>query len=854
MSIDYSLKLRISLTTQIHEEQISGVVERITFHSIETGWSVLKVAPFNSPSTIIPIIIHQAQVFAGASMKFFGNWINHPKYGEQFKATKVLEIKPASSAALEKYLGSGLIKGVGPKTAKKIVKHFGDKTLQVFEEKIEELLEVPSIAEKKLSHIQSSWQEHRAIRDVMIFLQSHGISTLFAVKIFKQYGNDSIKIVSDNPYQLAQDIYGIGFFSADKIALELGFTKDGKKRILAGIRHVLASSRDEGHCYLTKEQITTKAKLLLELENDEIIHKCILNLLKDNDIKSRTLTIDDEIINCYYSKSLYYDEEKVSQKVKLLINQNSLCDISRIQNWINRYCQLKQITLSDEQSASVQGIVQKSFSILTGGPGCGKTTILKVLVRLLLAMKKNVLLAAPTGRAAQRMSEVIGIESKTIHRLLEWEPGSAGFKKNEESPLNCDFLIVDECSMLDITLASSLLRAVPPKSQVLFIGDPDQLPSVGPGSVLSDLLSCKNVINFKLTKIFRQAAKSSIIKFAHEINRGNVPQISSPINDPDIWNKSVDCLFIDAEEATQEQLKFIVKAKNAINKTLSDGSSYFLKTDNKITGQMNKVEEQISVKNLYIPEPDNLESINEPILTIPEKFRHVDLEKLSLTSSNIDEFRNILKNIHPWSSLNYGLTALETIKRLYTKTIYEKFGENYEIQILTPQVRGSLGTHNLNSVLQESVNPKDDKKIQIKLGERFFRAGDRIIQTRNNYDLNVFNGDIGIIEYIDSNDYSCSIRFYDQNIKVIYKIDDLSEISLAYAITIHKSQGSEFDSVIIPVSTQHYKMLYRNLIYTGLTRAKKMAILVGSRKALALAVKNIDNKQRQTALQFLVSE
>jgi exodeoxyribonuclease V alpha subunit len=297
-----------------------------------------------------------------------------------------------------------------------------------------------------------------------------------------------------------------------------------------------------------------------------------------------------------------------------------------------------------------------------------------------------------------------------------------------------------------------------------------------------------------------------------------------------------------------------VKAKNAINKTLSDGSSYFLKTDNKITGQMNKVEEQISVKNLYIPEPDNLESINEPILTIPEKFRHVDLEKLSLTSSNIDEFKNILKNIHPWSSLNYGLTALETIKRLYTKTIYEKFGENYEIQILTPQVRGSLGTHNLNSVLQESVNPNDDKKIQIKIGERFFRAGDRIIQTRNNYDLNVFNGDIGIIEYIDSNDYSCSIRFYDQNIKVIYKIDDLSEISLAYAITIHKSQGSEFDSVIIPVSTQHYKMLYRNLIYTGLTRAKKMAILVGSRNALALAVKNIDNKQRQTALQFLVSE
>jgi exodeoxyribonuclease V alpha subunit len=617
---------------------------------------------------------------------------------------------------------------------------------------------------------------------------------------------------------------------------------------------VLASSRDEGHCYLTKEQITKNAKLLLELEDDEIIHNCILALLNNKDIKLRTLTIDDEITDCYYSKSLYYDEQHVSQKVKLLVNQNPHYDISRIQNWIHRYCQLRQINLSDEQRTSVEGIAQKSFSILTGGPGCGKTTTLKVLVRLLLAMEKKVLLAAPTGRAAQRMSEVIGIEAKTIHRLLEWEPGSGGFKKNEESPLNCDFLIVDECSMLDITLASSLLRAVPSKSQVLFIGDPDQLPSVGAGSVLADLLSCNNVTNFKLTQIFRQAAKSRIIKFAHDINRGKVPQISSPINEPDIWNKSVDCLFIDSEEATQEQLRFIAKAKSAINKTLSDGSSYLLKTDSKITGQMDKIEEQISVQNLYIPEPDNLESINEPILTIPKKFRHVDLEKLSLTSSTIDELRNILKDIHPWSSLHYGLTALETIKRLYTKTINEKFRENYEIQVLTPQIRGSLGTHNLNSVLQESVNPNRDKKIQIKLGERFFREGDRIIQTRNNYDLNVFNGDIGIIEHIDSSDYSCSIRFYDQNRTVLYRIDDLSEISLAYAITIHKSQGSEFDAVIIPISKQHFKMLYRNLIYTGLTRAKKLAILIGSRGALALAVKNIDNKKRQTALQFLVSE
>jgi exodeoxyribonuclease V alpha subunit len=466
-------------------------------------------------------------------------------------------------------------------------------------------------------------------------------------------------------------------------------------------------------------------------------------------------------------------------------------------------------------------------------------------------MKKKVLLTAPTGRAAQRMSEVIGVEAKTIHRLLEWEPQKGGFKKSSKSPLECNFIIVDECSMLDISLGASLLNASPDYAQILFIGDPDQLPSVGPGALLEDLLSSKKVTHFRLTKVFRQAAQSNIIRHAHEINRGIIPHIASPIHEPHIWNKSVDCLFIDSDEATQEQLKFMARAKNAINKTLSDGSSFLIKTENKITGKASKINNHISVEELYVSDfdqNDNELELQDYVLSIPPKFQYVDLEKLSATSSEIEELKQLFKRIHPWSSLHYGFTALDIIKRIYTKTIKEKLGKDCEIQILTPQVKGSLGANNLNTIIQNSVNPDREDRMQIKIGDKYYRKGDRVIQTRNNYDFNVFNGDIGKLEYIDPTDFSCKIKFGNQDKIVMYKKEDLSEISLAYAITIHKSQGSEFDSVIIPVTTQHFKMLHRNLIYTGLTRAKKMAILVGNRKALVLAIKNVDNKKRQTAL------
>jgi exodeoxyribonuclease V alpha subunit len=511
--------------------------------------------------------------------------------------------------------------------------------------------------------------------------------------------------------------------------------------------------------------------------------------------------------------------------------------------------------LSPEQVESVVGIVKSTFSILTGGPGCGKTTTTRVLVKLLKAMNKKVVLCAPTGRAAQRMGEVIGAEAKTIHRLLEWAPEKSGFKKSEDSPLILDFLIVDECSMLDINLAASLLKAVPENAQLLFIGDPDQLPSVGAGNVLHDLLKATNVPSFRLTKVFRQAEESLIIRYAYQINKGEIPKISSPIHEPTLWKEKAGCLFIDAEEATVEQARFLQKAQLAMRRTMELGEEQIIQRGEAATdvSVMRKQDNEIKIEDLLVQEfSEVMNEINRPLFVIPEKFEHVDLEKLHKAPDDIAKLESILKSVHPWSALHYGMTGLDVVLRMYTKTIPEHFGKNIEIQVLTPQVRGSLGTLNLNTSLQAVVNPERAGIKEIKIGDRIFREGDRVIQTRNNYDLGVYNGDIGKISNIDLENYCCEIQFGKLPV-VHYEKHDLSEIALAYGITIHKSQGSEFDAVIIPVSTQHYNMLFRNLIYTGLTRAKKLCVFVGSRRALALAVKQIDNRKRQTALSWLVS-
>jgi exodeoxyribonuclease V alpha subunit len=805
-------------------------VDRVTYHNPDNGWSVLRVLPFDNPHQQETVTVHQTKVFAGATMEFHGSWTVHPKFGRQFKATKAVEKKPATTAALEKYLGSGLIKGVGPKTAKKIVKYFGYETLEVFENEIERLTEIKGIAQKKLTLISDAWVEHRAIREVMIFLQSHGISTLFAVRIYKEYGDNAIEYVNEDPYRLAQDFYGIGFFSADKVALSIGLERNSPQRIRAGINHVLAASREFGHCYLTESQITAQVNELLELKLDDRMSDYLDQMKQDGLVMVRELNnIEGANESCYYSKSLYFDELYVAKRISNTKNQ-SIVDKERVENWINRYCETKNFSLSDEQADAVKGIVGEMFSVLTGGPGCGKTTITLIIVKLLEAMKRKILLAAPTGRAAQRMIDIIGNESKTIHRLLEWQIGQ--FKKNEENPLDVDFIIIDECSMLDISLTASLLKAIPPESQILFVGDADQLPSVGAGNVLRDIIASGSVKCFELKKVFRQAQESLIIRYAHQINNGDMPYIDSPFKKPEIWQQKADCLFMDSDEATKEQLNFIARVKRFYESEQPE--------------QVNTAE---SDSNLYEFRINELVVPYETELTIPKKFQHVNLKKVSKAKGSIDELLSVLKKVHPWSSLHYGLSAFDVVRKLYLEWIPKYFGGKTEIQILSPMTRGSLGTVSLNKMIQESANPAQKGKGQLSVGERIFRVGDRVIHRRNNYDLNVFNGDIGTIREIDTEELTLSVSFFPE---VEYTRDAIPELDLAYAITIHKSQGSEFEAVIIPVLTQHFKMLFRNLIYTGLTRAKKLAVLVGTRKALAMSVKNQDTSQRQTLLKELL--
>ena len=765
-------------------------------------------------------------------MEFYGTWIVHPKFGRQFKATKASEKKPATTAALEKYLGSGLIKGVGPKTAKKIVNHFAKKTLDIFETQIEKLTEVPGIAQRKLETISAAWTEHRAIRKVMMFLQSHGISTLFAVRIYKEYGDDAIKYVNEDPYRLANDFYGIGFFSADKVALSIGLDRESPQRVMAGIKHVLAASREFGHCYLTESQIKTQVQELLELDLGDHLPRFLKEMKAAELVMARKIIVSEGVKEqCYYSRSLYFDELYVAKRVSKSTDSLKV-DQNRVKIWIDRYCNAKSISLSDEQAAAAKEIVSENFSVLTGGPGVGKTTTTLVLVKLLEAMRQKVLLAAPTGRAAQRMMEVVGKESKTIHRLLEWQAGK--FKKNEEHPLDVDFLIVDECSMLDITLTASLLKAVPDKGQILFIGDADQLPSVGAGNVLRDIIASDKASCFRLTKVFRQAQKSLIIKYAHQINNGTMPYIDSPFKKPEIWTEGADCLFLDSDETTQAQLSFIAKIKRLYpqiaekeNQEDPDAEPYEFRTDEPVVPY-------------------------ETEFTIPKKFQHVDIEKVYAAETKVDELLSVLNKVHPWSSLHYGLSASDVVKNLYLEWIPKYCGKEAEIQILSPMTRGSLGTISLNKMIQETVNPPEKGKGQLMIGERIFRVGDRVIHRKNNYELEVFNGDIGVIKGIDNEELTCEVSFFPDGRVVHYERDDIPQLDLSYAITIHKSQGSEFEIVILPVLTQHFKMLFRNLLYTGLTRARKLAVFVGTRKALAMAVKNQDSSQRQTYLKELI--
>lgn len=699
--------------------KIRGVVERITYQNPENGYSVLRVA-VKGYNELVTVVGNLVDANVGSVLLIEGDWKVDKKYGSQFIAQKWEETVPATVFGIEKYLGSGLIKGVGPKFAKRIVNLFGMDTISVIEGTPERLNEVDGIGKKRVEMIVKSWEQQKEIKNIMLFLQGHDVSTSFAAKIYKTYGNDSIEIVKSNPYKLADDIWGIGFKTADSIASKLGFEKNCFTRCRSGILYTLNQLADEGHVYAEKEQLISKSTELLGTER-EAVTDALEQILNTND-----LILDDEAI---YLPPFYMAETGVARRLKLLndslahINTNLKVNIPKLQEKIG-------IEYDEIQAQGIQQAVNAKVMVLTGGPGTGKTTTTLGIIRVLQIMGLRILLAAPTGRAAKRMTETTGMEAKTIHRLLEFKPPE-GYQKNENSPLDGDVLIVDESSMIDIILMNSLLKAIPPHMKMILVGDIDQLPSVGAGNVLRDIIDSEQFPVIRLTKIFRQAQSSRIIMNAHRINTGEFPNLSNGGN--------TDFFYIEEEEP------------------------------------------ELAAKKI------------------------VELVKYRLPK--------------------YCHTAPS------------------DIQVLSPMQRGVVGAANLNILLQEAINPSD--KCLYRAG-RSFRQNDKVMQIRNNYDKEVFNGDIGIVSSIDFENRRLTVIF--DNRAVEYDVTELDELVQAYAITIHKSQGSEYPVVVMPVMMTHFVMLQRNLIYTGITRAKKMLVLVGTKKAISYAVKHVTVTKRNTKL------
>ncbi len=737
------------------KQKITGIVDRIIFNNQDNGYNILSVELPNNENIVVTA--YHPTIHEGLTYEFEGDWTVHQIHGKQMKAKSVFEVPPNSKEGLRAYLASSFFPGIGPVIASRIINHFKDDVIRVFNEDIEKLLMVPGISPKKLEGIKKSWQDNEEINDVMMFLQQFGISTVYAAKIYKHYGKGCVQKIKENPYELSTDIKGIGFKYADKIALEAGLSPDSEERIKACIKHILESGSLDGHCYLLEDQITNKSTELLNVDIRDKVKNILKYMVQDSEIM---IYQHEEGPVRFYSKKLYFNENQCANIIGRLLLNN--IDAVTSDALLKGY---RGVELSEEQLAGVHGIITKGVSILTGGPGTGKSTMTKAVVSALMNLGKEIGLAAPTGRAAQRMTEVIGMQSSTVHRLLGWDPENFGFLHNEKNPLPYDFLIIDESSMLDINLASSILKAVADDCQILFIGDVDQLPPVGPGAFFKDLIDSGIVPAFKLTQIFRQGKDSHIINHAHNMNKGAHPTINSPLTEPGIWKDGTDCMFID---------------------------------------------------------------------------------------SGLGEYGKSSSEYPQWSSLRYGMDVIGMTKKLYLDII-NKYHDYKDIQILIPMKISELGTIRVNEIIQESANPKANHKNEIKLKERTFREGDKVIHTVNNYDIDVFNGDIGVIDYIDPVAGTAELRFGDDRI-VRYKKIDMMELELAYAITIHKSQGSEFESIIIPIMSQYSRMLYRNLLYTGLTRAKKLAIFVGQRKAFNKAIDNIDPRTRQTSLkEFLIN-
>ncbi|MBN3957689.1 ATP-dependent RecD-like DNA helicase [Nostoc sp. NMS8] len=719
-------------------ETITGVVERLTFYSTESGYTVARLTRPRS-TELTTIVGSFANIQPGQTLQLTGFWRDHPQFGPQFQVINYQETKPATLTGIEKYLGSGLIKGVGPVTAKRIVAHFGLETLDIIENQIERLIEVQGIAKKRITLIKNAWSTQKAIKEVMVFLQGHGVSTTYAVKIYKQYKDEAIATVTKNPYQLAADIYGIGFLTADKIARNIGIAPDSEFRYRAGIIHCFSVAAEDGHCYLPQSELIESVIKLLTTESHQPTEEAIALIIKDMALTDDLIRERDEkkTLLCY-KPTYFHTEQNLAQLIRQRLEKPVSTDIERVRDWIDRFTASRKIQLSEQQRQAVETAVYSKIMILTGGPGVGKTFTTHTIVSLWKAMGKSIALAAPTGRAAQRLGEMTGLEAKTIHRLLEFDPRTRGFKCDSENPLPHTAIIVDEASMLDLFLAYSLVKAVLAGALLLLVGDIDQLPSVGPGQILADLINSGRVPVVRLTQVFRQAQTSAIITAAHQINRGIYPTIE-PISD----NPVSDCIWHGGGHQPEHGVQAICE----------------LITD--------------------------------------------------------------------------------LIPRL-------GFNPATDVQVLCPMSRGLVGTRNLNTVLQQLINPPSPNKVEINRGGNLLREGDRIIQLTNDYNREVFNGDLGIILTIDTVEQEVTVQYGERT--VVYDYADLNEIALAWCVTIHKSQGSEYPVVILPIYMQHYMMLTRNLFYTGLTRAKKLAIVVGAKKAISLAVRSTDDQQRYTRL------
>ena len=705
-------------------EHLRCVVERITYQNENNGYTVLKCA-VKDYSDLVTVVGTMPDTHVGSVLSLEGMWKVDARYGRQFSVEKFEETLPATVYGIEKYLGSGLVKGVGPKFAKKIVETFGKETLNVIEDTPEELLKIPGIGKVRVDRITTSWQEQKEIKNIMLFLQSHEVSTSHATKIFKTYGSESIAIVKENPYRLADDIWGIGFKTADSIAQKMGIDKGKFVRLRSGIFYTLNKLAEAGHCYATREQLISKAGELLEVEEPEL-EITLDEMLRTNDV-IRDQAEEQEAI---YLPPYYFAESGCARRLIRLMEADAAKreDPERI---LSKVADASKITYDETQWLAVKTAISSKVMVLTGGPGTGKTTTTLGIISAYQQAGCKIILAAPTGRAAKRMSEAAGMEAKTIHRLLEYKPPE-GYQKNEEHPIEGDVLILDECSMIDIMLMYNLLKALPEQMSLILIGDTDQLPSVGAGNVLRDIIASQRVPVVRLTQIFRQAQGSRIIMNAHRINRGE---------------------SIDMRGGKESDFFFASKTTN-----------------------QEVVDTIVQYCKMNLP-----------------RYYHVD----------------------PFT----------------------------DIQVLTPMQRGECGAVHLNQVLQEAMNPS---RIFLRRGGTQYRLKDKVMQIRNDYDKEVFNGDIGTITKVDMEERELTVLF--DNREVVYDVTELEELSLAYAVTIHKAQGSEYPIVVMPFTMSHFVMLQRNLLYTGVTRAKKILVLVGEKKAVYYAIKNETTAGRNTCL------